>query len=193
MISSWKHQYIDWSRHFEIGPSLHKLWATLPQAHNNLILKEILFLDASLTHAILCLINLFVGSCVAQGFTGCCTSSCVVSSNISTCYCDQLCYNFGDCCSDIEEAGCFPPGLTTTTSSTVTPTPTSSSIAVSTPGMCELFMHVTKSTYNKLLRELVCTYATCTHKECMHSHQILYICYRPICNRWPDLKPSGQY
>ena len=105
-----------------------------------------------------------LGSCVAQGFTGCCTSSCAVSSNVSTCYCDQLCYNFGDCCSDIEETGCFPPGLTTTALSTVTLTPISSSIAVSTPGhgMCVLFIHVTKSTYNKGAS----TYATCTHQEC---------------------------
>ena len=91
--------------------------------------ERYLFLEASLTHTI-CLTNLFIGSCVAQGFTGCCTSSCVVSAGGSTCYCDQLCFSFGDCCSDIEEAGCFPPGLPTTVSSTVTPF----SIAIPTPG-----------------------------------------------------------
>ena len=108
-----------------------------------------------------------IGSCVAQGFNGCCTEgSCSVSAGGSTCYCDQVCHNFGDCCSDIEEAGCFP---TTTASSTVIPSPISSSIPVSTPGMCVVFMHVTKSTYNKGAS----TYATCTHAQGMHSHLIL--------------------
>ena len=46
------------------------------------------------------------GSCVDAGFVGCCDSSCYVGS----CYCDQICHTYGDCCDDIEDIGCFPAG-----------------------------------------------------------------------------------
>ena len=88
-----------------------------------------------------------IGSCVAQGFNGCCTERCcAVPDGGSLCFCDQMCHNYGDCCSDIEEAGCFPPGFTPTASSTVTP---SSIELLPTPGMyvCGIYA-CTKSTYN---------------------------------------------
>ena len=57
-----------------------------------------------------------VGSCVIANFDGCCVYSNNVvscngitsSNNTATCYCDHLCYQFGDCCSDINSTGCFP-------------------------------------------------------------------------------------
>lgn len=49
------------------------------------------------------------GSCVTSGFSGCCDPNihftCHGSDNV--CYCDQVCYLFGDCCSDITVIGCF--------------------------------------------------------------------------------------
>ena len=50
------------------------------------------------------------GSCAGLGFTdGCCsptaTQNCHGTDSI--CYCDEVCYNFGDCCEDIEEINCF--------------------------------------------------------------------------------------
>ena len=40
-------------------------------------------------------------------FDGCCIEegSCYISEY--GCFCDIACYQFGDCCSDIEEAGCI--------------------------------------------------------------------------------------
>ena len=76
-----------------------------------------------------------IGSCVAQGFiNGCCTTSCAVSNGSSTCYCDQACHNLGDCCSDIEEAGCFSSSITSS-NSIASSTMTSSPITLPTPGM----------------------------------------------------------
>lgn len=55
--------------------------------------------------------QLILGSCTTQGFTdGCCVSDnpnhdCAGSTGI--CYCDVDCYELGDCCADIAEAGCF--------------------------------------------------------------------------------------
>lgn len=38
-------------------------------------------------------------SCVAAGFSSCCTSGCSTGG----CYCDRECYNVGDCCADIHQ------------------------------------------------------------------------------------------
>ena len=53
---------------------------------------------------------LVAGLCVAHGFSGCCTVGfCYVPLAAGgVCYCDQICHAYRDCCSDIEEAGCFP-------------------------------------------------------------------------------------
>ena len=51
-----------------------------------------------------------IGSCVENGYQGCCDSgalNCSVSSTSGSCYCDQLCHHYNDCCSDILEIGCF--------------------------------------------------------------------------------------
>ena len=54
-------------------------------------------------------LTLFIGSCVDQGYNGCCDSanypSCFGDDGI--CYCDQVCYLFGDCCNDIQSIGCY--------------------------------------------------------------------------------------
>ena len=49
-----------------------------------------------------------IGSCVEHVgvIGGCCVSGCFTQG----CYCDQVCYQFNDCCSDIEDIGCFPLG-----------------------------------------------------------------------------------
>ena len=39
-----------------------------------------------------------IGSCVVAGFTGCCTSFCLVGN----CFCDFACHRVGDCCEDID-------------------------------------------------------------------------------------------
>ena len=38
-------------------------------------------------------------SCVAAGFTGCCTSFC----SVGNCFCDFACHSFNDCCEDIND------------------------------------------------------------------------------------------
>ena len=45
------------------------------------------------------------GSCVAAGFENCCNlgNSPNCYGNPPSCFCDHLCYDFGDCCSDIEQ------------------------------------------------------------------------------------------
>ena len=49
-----------------------------------------------------------LGFCVSAGFIGCCTSDCqIISPTQGSCYCDALCYEFGDCCEDIIGIGCF--------------------------------------------------------------------------------------
>ena len=55
---------------------------------------------------------LFVGSCASLNITGCCANgTCYTGTG---CYCDQLCYQYNDCCHDIASIGCLP---------TVSPTP----------------------------------------------------------------------
>ena len=55
---------------------------------------------------------LYSGSCVDAGYTGCCVNgNCEgISGEIPfPCYCDSLCYAFGDCCDDIHLIGCPHP------------------------------------------------------------------------------------
>ena len=53
-------------------------------------------------------IIIIIGSCVEHVgvIGGCCVSSC----DAQGCYCDQFCYQYNDCCPDIEDIGCFPSG-----------------------------------------------------------------------------------
>lgn len=44
--------------------------------------------------------------CVSAGFTGCCSGQCLVEAD--SCFCDPTCYDFDDCCADIEQT--CPPG-----------------------------------------------------------------------------------
>ena len=44
-------------------------------------------------------------SCVAAGYSSCCTSGCYAGG----CYCDRACYSLGDCCADIQQ---ICPGIT---------------------------------------------------------------------------------
>ena len=57
---------------------------------------------------------LYAGSCAGLGFDGCCEptidQNCHGTDGI--CYCDKVCYNFGDCCNDVEEIQCFNGKLT---------------------------------------------------------------------------------
>uniref|UniRef100_A0A1X7VE53 Fibronectin type-III domain-containing protein n=1 Tax=Amphimedon queenslandica TaxID=400682 RepID=A0A1X7VE53_AMPQE len=52
--------------------------------------------------------------CTAAGYNQCChpqiyNGSC--SGNPPICYCDQLCFSFGDCCSDVTNIGCIEPSV----------------------------------------------------------------------------------
>ena len=49
-----------------------------------------------------------IGSCVEHvgNIGGCCVSDCMTQG----CFCDQACYLNNNCCSDIENIGCFPGG-----------------------------------------------------------------------------------
>ena len=75
------------------------------------------------------LLILIAGSCASLNITGCCT---VGSCFTVTCYCDQSCYQFKDCCPDIASIGClsntisssFSTSSILTTSPISTPTPT---------------------------------------------------------------------
>ena len=64
-----------------------------------------------------------LGSCKALnlGYSGCC-----IKPPSATCatiygYCDQLCHSNNDCCSDIDDIGCYPVPFS---SPIVTSTPT---------------------------------------------------------------------
>ena len=55
--------------------------------------------------------HFYIGSCVDAGFSGCCIYGSCIAENVEEylsffCYCDALCYVFGDCCDDIELTGC---------------------------------------------------------------------------------------
>ena len=68
-----------------------------------------------------------LGSCKALNlkYSGCCvamrTQSCI---NID-CHCDQHCYSNNDCCSDIDDIGCYP---VSSSSPIVSPTPTDNTL-----------------------------------------------------------------
>lgn len=51
----------------------------------------------------------FIGTCAARNFTSCCipsdTQSCL--GYPETCHCDAVCHDYGDCCSDVIDIGCF--------------------------------------------------------------------------------------
>ena len=57
------------------------------------------------------------GSCVDDGFSGCCnpnehpTCKAQALEDETSCYCDQVCYNYGDCCPDIADIGCYACGF----------------------------------------------------------------------------------
>ena len=59
-----------------------------------------------------CLLISRVGSCVSLNLNGCCTRA--PCSNLG-CFCDQGCFAMNDCCGDINDIGCFPPGAGTST------------------------------------------------------------------------------
>lgn len=47
------------------------------------------------------------GSCAMAGYSSCCSiglSSANCTGVPSTCYCDELCYKYRDCCGDIEDS-----------------------------------------------------------------------------------------
>ena len=64
-----------------------------------------------------------IGSCVALNlsYSGCCVFSLSPPCSNNGCYCDQLCHNIEDCCSDIADIDCHPVSL-----SSPTPTPNNS-------------------------------------------------------------------
>ena len=63
-----------------------------------------------------------LGSCMELklNYNGCCDYSKTQSCVHIDCRCDQWCYNFNECCDDIDKISCFPPFHTPV----VTPTPT---------------------------------------------------------------------
>ena len=50
------------------------------------------------------------GSCVSEGYTGCCESGDCRGGELSRCFCDEICYTLEDCCDDILDIACSPPG-----------------------------------------------------------------------------------
>ena len=68
-----------------------------------------------------------LGSCLALniGYPGYCRSSLSTVCSHKGCYCDQCCYKFDECCSDIANISCHPnndpiPSLSPTLTSTNT-------------------------------------------------------------------------
>ena len=51
---------------------------------------------------------LILGPCMALNlnYPGCCNISLSPSCSNNECYCDQTCYSWGDCCSDIANISC---------------------------------------------------------------------------------------
>ena len=68
-------------------------------------------------------IMLILGSCLALNlsYSGCCKVLLSPSCINNGCYCDQSCYHWNDCCSDIADIGCH---LALFSSPIVLPTPT---------------------------------------------------------------------
>ena len=50
------------------------------------------------------------GSCVSEGYIGCCESGDCRGGDLTNCYCDELCHRIGDCCNDILDISCPAPG-----------------------------------------------------------------------------------
>ena len=50
-----------------------------------------------------------IGSCAAAGYTKCCsptdTDQCF--GHPETCHCDVICHEYGDCCEDVIDIGCY--------------------------------------------------------------------------------------
>ena len=72
---------------------------------------------------------LILGSCLALNlsYTGCCVQSLSTFCLNNGCYCDQNCYKWNDCCSDIADIGCHPtlfssPTVSHTTTDTLSKT-----------------------------------------------------------------------
>ena len=66
---------------------------------------------------------IILGSCLALNlnYPGCCVTSPLSPCNNNGCHCDQSCYYWNDCCSDITDIGCHPAS---SSSPIVSPTPT---------------------------------------------------------------------
>ena len=61
--------------------------------------KPLLLLPHEYFDTNFCIVSIVVAGCEAAGFMSCCTEACFVEQG--TCFCDQDCYDFGDCCDDI--------------------------------------------------------------------------------------------
>lgn len=81
---------------------------------------------------------LHTGSCVAADYTSCCvlsdTEQCF--GYPETCKCDQLCFEYGDCCSDVIDVGCIAPNGSCIASGHTTCCNSSDSDCMGTPGNC---------------------------------------------------------
>ena len=69
---------------------------------------------------------LILGSCLALNlsYSGCCVLAWSPPCSNNGCYCDQNCFIFNDCCSDIADLGCHPASsLSPTVSIATTHTP----------------------------------------------------------------------
>ena len=64
----------------------------------------------TIMHEALLTYYFIIGSCVSEGFTGCCESGDCRGGNLTNCYCDELCHRIGDCCDDILNISCPVPG-----------------------------------------------------------------------------------
>ncbi len=105
-LASW----VDTGKNYVINAAWHQLGfdETLILAHNCYLLALIqynimLFIDSAVERVC----GTLPGSCIAAGYTGCCTSS---ESNdqcsgvpSGQCFCDSTCMNSGDCCEDLHE------------------------------------------------------------------------------------------
>ena len=79
---------------------------------------------------------LIVGSCASLNITGCCANTTCYTGN---CYCDQICYQYNDCCPDIANIGCLPSSTFSTSSiitASPTPTPFGKSFSASLVSKC---------------------------------------------------------
>ena len=69
---------------------------------------------------------LVLGSCLALNlnYSGCCKLSLSPQCNNNGCYCDEHCYNWDDCCSDITDIDCYYPASSSISTVFTTPTDT---------------------------------------------------------------------